>query len=121
MAIAPIAIVIINLNLSSMRNLHFIVTPFYISILTLIFCGIVGICDRKKFLPPKEELEEGGMVLFWILVIVVNGSCNVFAFLFKVLAYRYDRVQRLAPIFYVETAIQLLCDIFVFNVYYNII
>lgn len=55
-AIAPIAIVIINLNLASMRNLHYIVTPFYICVLTLIVCGIIGVCDRKNFLPAREEL-----------------------------------------------------------------
>ena len=56
MAIAPIAIVIINLNLASMRNLHYIVTPFYICVLTLIVCGIIGVCDRENFLPVMEEL-----------------------------------------------------------------
>ena len=83
---------IINLNLASMRNLHYIVTPFYICVLTIIVCGIIGICDRENFLPAMEELQQGGMALFWILVIVVNGSCNVFAFLFKHFAYKHDRV-----------------------------
>ena len=53
MAIAPIAIVIINLNLASMRNLHYIVTPFYTCVLTLIVCGIIGVCIQENFLPPR--------------------------------------------------------------------
>ena len=118
-ALAPIAIVIINLSLSTMRNLHYIVTPFYISVLTVTICGVIGLFNMESFLPQKQEFQSSGVWLFWVLVVVVNGSCNVFAFLFKVLAYRHDRVQRLAPIFYVETVIQMVCDVYVFKVRYN--
>ena len=35
------------------------------------------------------------------------------------IAYRYDRVNRLSPIFYVETAIQMLFDTFIFKVSFS--
>ena len=53
MALAPVAIVIINLSLSTMRNFHYIVTPFYISVLTVTVCGVIGLCDMDSFLPQR--------------------------------------------------------------------
>ena len=50
------------------------------------------------------------------MVLLVNGFCNVCAWQIKVLAYRHDRITRVAPIFYVETAISLLFDILIFKV-----
>lgn len=47
---------------------------------------------------------------------MVNGFCNVMAWQIKVLAYKHDRVTRVSPIFYVETAMALLFDIFLFKV-----
>ena len=37
----------------------------------------------------------------------------------KMLAYKYDNVSRVSPVFYVESAIALVLDITVFNVIFT--
>ena len=38
----------------------------------------------------------------------------------KLLAYKYDRVSRVAPIFYLESAIALFVDVVIFNVTFTL-
>ena len=116
MAIAPIAIVVINLMMAQLRNLHQIVIPFYMTTSTWILYGVISIFYRDGFLPSQEDFDRHGKILFWVMVLLVNGLCNVCAWQIKVLAYRHDRITRVAPIFYVETAISLLFDILIFKV-----
>ena len=70
----------------------------------------------ESFLPSNEDFEENGQFYFWFLALFINGLCYVCAWQALVAAYSYDRVTRVSPIFYVETAIVMLCDVFVFRV-----
>ena len=105
--------------MAGLRSLHQIVIPFYIGTSTIVIYGILGLIMRDGFLPSKEDFDRHGTFLFWFLATVVNGGCNVCAWQTKVLGYRHDRVTRVSPIFYVETALQMLCDIFIFKVEFS--
>lgn len=51
MAIAPCVIVVLNIIMTSLRNLHQIVLPFYMSTFTWILYGILGLIYKDGFLP----------------------------------------------------------------------
>ena len=49
------------------------------------------------------------------MALVSNGLAYICAWQIKMLAYKYDNVSRVAPIFYVESVIALLIDIIFFD------
>jgi len=50
----------------------------------------------------------------WVLLFI-QGVCNVFCWTFKILGFRYDDVNKLASIFYLESLFCFLYDLFIFN------
>ena len=65
--------------MAQLRNLHQIVLPFYMTTFTVVLYGIVSIFYRDGFLPSEEDFDRHGKALFWVMVLLVNGFCNVCA------------------------------------------
>jgi len=56
---------------------------------------------------------------WWLLMAIGSSSTACLAWVLKMVAYKYDRVSRIAPIFYLESVIGLLYDHFVFDVTFS--
>ena len=119
MATAPVAIVLINIPMATLRVLHQVVMPFYMCLFSVLLYGVYNIFNKDHFLPDDEEFEIHGRRLFWILTVLVNGVCYNLAWQFKILAYKSDRVTRVAPVFYVETALSMVLDIVLFHIHFS--
>ena len=56
---------------------------------------------------------------FWVVATLVTGIASTLAWILKMIAFKYDRVSKLSPIFYVESVFGLLLDYFVFQVEFS--
>eukprot|EP00351_Strombidinopsis_sp_SopsisLIS2011_P000472 CAMPEP_0116880698 /NCGR_PEP_ID=MMETSP0463-20121206/12638_1 /TAXON_ID=181622 /ORGANISM="Strombidinopsis sp, Strain SopsisLIS2011" /LENGTH=120 /DNA_ID=CAMNT_0004531559 /DNA_START=654 /DNA_END=1016 /DNA_ORIENTATION=- len=54
-------------------------------------------------------------IYVWLLVLAA-GFCQVLCWHLKLMGYRYDKVSRLSPIFYLESAYSFLYDLLIYNV-----
>ena len=57
--------------------------------------------------------------LTWFMLTVVWSSVTLLAMIFKLLAFRNDKITRVYPIFFFESVVCLLIDIMVFNVEFH--
>ena len=121
MGTAPVAMVMINLPMAKLRELNAVVLPFWMCTISVVIYGVINIINKEHFLPDEEECEKHSKKLFWILTILVNGVCYNLAWQFKVNAYKNDLVTRVAPIFYLETALSMLLDIFLWKIKFSIL
>jgi len=51
----------------------------------------------------------------WLLIIAA-GMTNVISWHIKLMGYRYDKVSRIAPIFYLESVYSFAYDLLIYNV-----
>ena len=84
MATAPIAIILINIPMATLRVLNRVVVPFYMCCISTVVYGIVCIIQYEHFMPSDEEAKVHGRAIFWLLSVVVNGACYNLAWQFKV-------------------------------------
>lgn len=56
-----------------------------------------------------------------MLATVVSGAINMTAWIFKVNAFKYDRVSRVTPIFYLESVFGLIIDYVALNTSFDLL
>ena len=88
-------------------------------VISIVFYGVYNMFNMEAFMPNQDEFEVHSQRLFWLLTIAVNGPCYNLAWQFKVLAYKSDRITRVAPVFYLETALSMILDILLFQINYS--
>ena len=121
MATAPVAMVLINIPMATLRVLNQVTIPFYMCVISMAVYGLWNIFNKSHFMPTEDEFKVHSKMLFWVLTIVVNGPCYNLAWQFKVLAYKCDKVTRVAPVFYLETALSMILDILLFHIQYSVL
>ena len=113
MAMMPVLIAFGNMAIRELRELDFIMIPFYCNMINLAIGTAVCLSNGKGFFP--AEIDEQGVFTFLLIALVCNGISSYAAWQLKIVAYSSDRVTRVSPIAYMETPFALLYDILVFK------
>jgi len=107
---APIAIGFGNLRVSKISQnpqiLSFFI-PWWVSLVNTIIFGVI--CVSLRVYLPKQTL-------FWVLATFVQGLSGTLSILLKILAFKFDKVSRVSPIFYLESVFGLFLDYFCFEI-----
>ena len=75
MATAPVAMVLINIPMATLRILNQVTIPFYMCVISTVVYGLWNILNRSHFMPTEDEFKVHSKMLFWVLTIIVNGPC----------------------------------------------
>ena len=75
MATAPVAMVLINIPMATLRVLNQVTIPFYMCVISTVVYGLWNILNRSHFMPTEDEFKVHSKLLFWVLTIIVNGPC----------------------------------------------
>lgn len=84
--------------------------PFWASFAMMTLFGAYAILAQVSW--PQYALT-------WFMLTVVWSSVTLLAMIFKLLAFRNDKITRVYPIFFFESVVCLLIDIMVFNVEFH--
>ena len=117
LALMPLFVSVGNLAMGDLRTLDSIIIPFYSTISLFVISFIGCLANGKGFFP--NEIEVQGYEFWWLISCVVSGISYLISWIFKVVGYKYDRVTRVSPIFYMESGLALIVDIAVFKVYFT--
>lgn len=81
--------------------------PWWSSFLCLVIFGVAFMLSTAGY--PTSAA-------FWLIATLMSGVTSTLGWVLKIIAFKYDRVSRVAPIFYVESVFSLMFDYFVFHV-----
>ena len=120
MTTMPIALAFGNLAMGELRHLDPILISFYANACNLLLSITICLCNSKTGFYPLEASQtwstDGGALRFFSVAILGVGGCAYLAWSLKVIGYRFDRVTRISPLFYLESAFALVFDITLFDV-----
>ena len=118
MTLMPLLIALGNLAMGELRRLDPILIPFYSNIGILSVSLVVCLVSEGGFFPDQKDLNVHGVLLFLLIACFCNGVSMYFSWVLKSVGFTYDRVTRVSPLFYLESAIALCMDITVFKVHF---
>ena len=91
------------------------VMPIFIPWWSFFFCMVIF---GALFLSSDAYFPTS--IAFWIVATLLTGIVSTLAWILKMVAFKYDKVHRITPIFYIESVFGLLLDYFVFNVNFSV-
>ena len=111
----PLAIALGNTMMGEVRNLDPILIPFYLNLIITVIGIFVCSFGENGFFPSEHDLSVHPKWIFLLLTLICQGISSLLAWSLKVLAYKYDRVSRVSPVFYLESAFALILDLILFD------
>ena len=111
----PLMIALGNTMMGEVRNLDPILIPFYLNLIITVIGIFACAFGEKGFVPSDQDLSVHPTWLFLLLTLICQGIASLLAWSLKVLAYKYDRVSRVSPVFYLESAFALILDLILFD------
>lgn len=116
LSLMPILIAFGNLAMGDLRKLDVILIPFYSNVAIIVVNWLICFTSQKGFVPQEADLARHSLLLFLLIIGVCGGLSNYVSWQLKVIGFGYDRVTRVSPLFYLESALALVLDILVFHV-----
>ena len=111
----PLSIAFGNAMMGEVRRLDPMLIPFYNNLCMVIIGIVVCSFNDKGFMPSDEDFSVHPSWLYWLLTLVCNGLSTFLSWHFQIMAFRYDRVSRVAPVFYLESVFALVFDFILFD------
>jgi len=116
----PITLACGNLVFGDLKRLDPILIPFFINLFIFLISLVICLGSADSFMPSALDFEVHPTWLFFVLVLPGQGLAMLLSWHFKVLAFKLDRVSRVAPIFFLESAIALMIEIAIYKVTFSL-
>ena len=113
----PLGVSVGSLAMGDLRKLDPLIILFYGTICIFVISFVGCAANGVGFFPAETKVQ--GYSYWWLISCIVSGTSYLVSWIFKILGYRYDRVTRVSPIFYMESGLSLIVDIAVFKVYFS--